>query len=148
MQAGASLSLGNDPQPSRLYASRGSRMLVREDKTIAGTIGGGLVEANVMDACMDMLDKSRTRIMEFSLDQEAKAGMDMICGGSLTVWLRSFVPPFSKALIQVFGRWPAWVPRGKRPLLLPGFAGKQPRSDGCGTRADRTRPFPSSQRSA
>ncbi len=80
----------------------GSRMLVREDKTIAGTIGGGLVEANVMDACMEMLDTSRTRIMDFSLDQEAKAGMDMICGGSLTVWLRSFVPPFSADLFTAF----------------------------------------------
>ena len=47
-------------------------MRVREDKTIAGTMGGGLVEANVMDACMDMLDTSRIRTMEFSLNQEDK----------------------------------------------------------------------------
>ena len=105
----------------------GSRMLVREDKTIAGTIGGGLVEANVMDACMEMLDTSRTRIMDFSLDQEAKAGMDMICGGSLTVWLRSFVPPFSAELFTAFRLMADFGAQSVKAFAVTRICGKQPR---------------------
>lgn len=98
----------------------GSRMLVRSDRSIEGTIGGGLVEARVMDACLAMLDKNRSTLMEFALDKALKSGMDMVCGGSLTVWLRSFVPPFSAGLgtafqeltaLQASGGKAVWVTR-------------------------------------
>ena len=48
-----------------------------------GTIGGGLVEALVMDACLELIDKHQSRIKEFSLNRELKDGLDMVCGGNL-----------------------------------------------------------------
>lgn len=96
----------------------GSRMLVRADKSISGTIGGGLVEAKVMDACVDLLDRSRSEIMDFTLDQELKAGMDMVCGGSLTVWLRSFVPPFPQDQVQVWQTLADLEAKGKKALAV------------------------------
>lgn len=96
----------------------GSKMLVRPDKGISGTIGGGLVEAKVIDACLALLDRSRSEIMDFTLDQEIKAGMDMVCGGSLTVWLRSFVPPCTSEEIQVWQRLADLEAKGKKALVV------------------------------
>ena len=96
----------------------GSRMMVRSDRTIAGTIGGGLVEARVMAAAADMMDTIASTVMEFTLDQELKAGMDMVCGGSLTVWLRSFVPPFSDELKTVFQGIRDFEASGKPGLVV------------------------------
>ena len=61
----------------------GSKMIVLKDRTIYGTIGGGLVEALVMDACLELIDKHQSRIKEFSLNRELKDGLDMVCGGNL-----------------------------------------------------------------
>jgi len=96
----------------------GSRMLVRPDKSICGTIGGGLVEAKVIDACVDLLDRPRSEIMDFNLDQEIKAGMDMVCGGSLTVWLRSFVAPYPPEQIQVWQSLADLEAKGKKALVI------------------------------
>ncbi|WP_320042419.1 XdhC family aldehyde oxidoreductase maturation factor [uncultured Desulfobacter sp.] len=96
----------------------GSKMLVRLDKSISGTIGGGLVEAKVMNACVDLLDQSRSEIMDFTLDQEIKAGMDMVCGGSLTVWIRSFVPPCPPEQIQVWQTLADLEATGKKALAV------------------------------
>ncbi len=104
----------------------GSRMMVRSDGTIEGTIGGGLVEARVMEACAGMMDKAASAVMDFTLDQELKAGMDMICGGSLTVWLRSFVPPFSPGLEAVFYGVRDFEASGKAGLMVTRITGGIP----------------------
>lgn len=101
----------------------GSWMLVRQDKTIAGTIGGGLVEANVMDTCVGMMDKALSQIKDFHLDQALKAGMDMICGGSLGVWLRSFVPPFSKEFLNAFEIIAEIENKGESALVITRISG-------------------------
>ncbi len=101
----------------------GSWMLVWPDKTIDGTIGGGLVEARVMDACAGMMDKGRSVMADFHLDQELKAGMDMICGGSMSVWLRSFVPPFSKDLLDGFETIAKIEEKGNSALVITRISG-------------------------
>ena len=115
----------------------GSRMLVRAGGSIAGTIGGGLVEAQVMEACSKMLDKNRSAVMDFTLDQELKEGMDMVCGGSLTVWIRSFVPPFSPGLVQSFQRVQALGAGGGKGALITRMTAGEPR-DPCLLSLDRS----------
>lgn len=103
----------------------GSKMLVLADRSIHGTIGGGLVEARVIDACIDMMSESQCRIEEFTLDQELKDGLDMVCGGNLTVWMETFVLP-SPELIQVFSALAAREKAGKKAVLISktkGFSG-------------------------
>ncbi|MCA1785057.1 MAG: XdhC/CoxI family protein, partial [Desulfobacteraceae bacterium] len=79
----------------------GSRMIVLPDRTIVGTIGGGLIEAQVMDTCLDLISKKSCRIQSFTLNQELKEGLDMVCGGSLTILMETLVPgPELTALYQ------------------------------------------------
>ena len=44
-----------------------SRMLVREDGSISGTIGGGCVEADVWAAAKDVIQSEQPRKMTFNL---------------------------------------------------------------------------------
>src|SRR5207302_926407 len=62
-----------------------SRMLVREDGSIAGTIGGGCVEAEVWAAAKEVMQKESPRKMVFNLNNEASYDSGLICGGTLEV---------------------------------------------------------------
>lgn len=98
----------------------GSKMLIDPDRTISGTIGGGLVEANVIDACTGLMGDTRpaSKIMKFTLDQEIKQGMDMVCGGSLKVWIQTFIPPFPTALISVYETLKDIETQGKKAIRI------------------------------
>jgi xanthine dehydrogenase accessory factor len=69
-----------------------SRMLVREDGSIAGTIGGGCVEADVWAAAKDVLAKETPRKMVFQLNNEASYDNGLICGGTLEVFVEPILP--------------------------------------------------------
>ena len=55
-------------------------MLVREDGSIAGTIGGGCVEADVWAAAKEVMQKEVPRKMVFNLNHEASYDSGLICG--------------------------------------------------------------------
>ncbi len=64
----------------------GAKMLILEDGTVTGTIGGGLVEANVMAEARKIIAQPRLVLKKFSLrpgpEQDA-----MLCGGEMEVFL-------------------------------------------------------------
>ena len=69
-----------------------SRMLVREDGSIAGTIGGGCVEAEVWAAAKEVMHKEAPRKMVFNLNNEASYDNGLICGGTLEVFVEPILP--------------------------------------------------------
>lgn len=69
-----------------------SRMLVREDGSIAGTIGGGCVEAEVWAAAKEVMQNESPRKMVFNLNNEAKYDNGLICGGTLEVFVEPILP--------------------------------------------------------
>src|SRR5258708_10105947 len=75
-----------------------AKLLVREDGSMMGTIGGGCVEAEVWNAARDVLSTERPRKLNFSLGQDAAADNGLICGGQLNVFVEAIVPQ-PKALI-------------------------------------------------
>src|SRR5260370_16968729 len=70
-----------------------SRMLVREDGSIAGTIGGGCVEAEVWAAAKEVMQKEAPRKMVFNLNNEARYDNGLICGGNPKIFLEPIPPP-------------------------------------------------------
>lgn len=71
----------------------GTRMLIRRDGSIVGTIGGGLLEGEVMAAAPAALETGRPEIRHFDLDfANADDRMDMICGGKVDVLLERIDP--------------------------------------------------------
>jgi xanthine dehydrogenase accessory factor len=77
-----------------------SRMLVREDGSIIGTIGGGCVEAEVWSAAKDVLKAEAPRKMVFNLNNEASYDNGLICGGTLEVFVEPILP---QPMLYIFG---------------------------------------------
>src|SRR5260370_31460226 len=69
-----------------------SRMLVREDGSIAGTIGGGCVEAEVWAAAKEVMQLEAPRKMVFNLNNEASYDNGLICGGTLEIFCGPILP--------------------------------------------------------
>ena len=69
-----------------------AKMLVREDGSIAGTIGGGCVEAEVWNAAREVMQTERPRSLRFSLGESAAYDNGLICGGQLSVFVEPVVP--------------------------------------------------------
>ncbi len=77
-----------------------SRMLVREDGTIVGTIGGGCVEAEVWAAAKEVIVAETPRKMTFSLNNEANYDNGLICGGTLEIFVEPILP---QPMLYIFG---------------------------------------------
>src|SRR5437016_13393220 len=77
-----------------------SRMLVREDGSIAGTIGGGCVEADVWAAAKEVMAQEMPRKMGFHLNNEASYDNGLICGGTLEVCVEPILP---QPIVYLFG---------------------------------------------
>jgi xanthine dehydrogenase accessory factor len=77
-----------------------SRMLVREDGSIAGTIGGGCVEADVWAAAKEVIQAEQPRKMTFNLNQDAAYDAGLICGGTLEIFVEPILP---QPNLYVFG---------------------------------------------
>jgi xanthine dehydrogenase accessory factor len=75
-----------------------AKLLVREDGSMVGTIGGGCVEAEVWAAAREVIDTGKPRTMSFNLGQDAAYDNGLICGGQLQVFVEC-VNPQPAALI-------------------------------------------------
>jgi len=69
-----------------------AKLLVREDGSMIGTIGGGCVEAEVWNAAREVMETERPKHLNFSLGQEAAYDNGLICGGQLSVFVEPVVP--------------------------------------------------------
>jgi xanthine dehydrogenase accessory factor len=76
----------------------GAKMLVFEDGTTSGTIGGGAVEALVVGTALEALATGTTRLVSYTL-QEPLRGDPGVCGGTMTIALEPYMPPPSVFVI-------------------------------------------------
>src|SRR5947209_16567649 len=77
-----------------------AKMLVRDDGSIVGTIGGGCVEADVWQAAREVMESEKPRTLKFDLNQDPKYDTGLVCGGTLEVFIEPVLPP---AVLYVFG---------------------------------------------
>lgn len=69
-----------------------SKMLVRDDGSIVGTIGGGCVEAEVWQAAREVMEEEKPRTLTFNLNQNPKYDAGLVCGGTLEVFVEPILP--------------------------------------------------------
>src|SRR4051812_38160301 len=69
-----------------------AKMLVRDDGTIAGTIGGGCVEAEVWQAAREVMQEEKPRTLTFNLNNNPKYDTGLVCGGTLEVFIEPVLP--------------------------------------------------------
>jgi len=69
-----------------------AKLLVREDGSMAGTIGGGCVEAEVWNAAREVIETEKPKHLTFNLGQDAAYDNGLICGGQLDVFVEPVLP--------------------------------------------------------
>lgn len=69
-----------------------AKLLVREDGSMLGTVGGGCVEAEVWNAAREVIETEKPRHLHFSLGQDAAYDNGLICGGQLDVFVEPVIP--------------------------------------------------------
>jgi len=79
---------------------KSAKMLVRDDGSIIGTIGGGCVEAEVWQAAREVMESERPRTLSFDLNNDPKYDTGLVCGGTLEIFIEPILPP---ADLFIFG---------------------------------------------
>jgi xanthine dehydrogenase accessory factor len=77
-----------------------AKMLVRDDGSIVGTIGGGCVEAEVWQAAREVMESEKPRTLTFNLNQDPKYDTGLVCGGTLDIFIEPILPP---PTLYIFG---------------------------------------------
>jgi xanthine dehydrogenase accessory factor len=77
-----------------------AKMLVRDDGTIVGTIGGGCVEAEVWEAAREAMKTEKPQTLHFDLNNNPKYDTGLVCGGTLEVFVE---PVLAVSTLYIFG---------------------------------------------
>lgn len=64
---------------------KGACLLMKEDGTRFGTVGGGKLEAEVEKVCLETFQTKKSKIYHYSLTPLDQQGLDMRCGGDADV---------------------------------------------------------------
>jgi xanthine dehydrogenase accessory factor len=81
----------------------GSRMAVRADGSIVGTVGGGKGEAEAREAALACLAAGRPSVLRVEMAGVEATGVDLICGGVSTMWVEPIADrsPYAAAAAAV-----------------------------------------------
>lgn len=99
----------------------GARMIVWGDGAICGTVGGGLLEAQVMSRALDLFKSGVMGLLSFDLGGDPAAGVDMICGGRVTVLLELLQP--SGEELELWRVASQVMDRGDRAVIVSELCG-------------------------
>lgn len=75
------------------------RLLVKEDGTFLGTVGGGCLEAEVYEAALEVIRAEASRTLSFRLTQKDSPDSGLLCGGEVTIFVESITIP----KLMIFG---------------------------------------------
>lgn len=70
----------------------GSKMLIWPDGSIVGTVGGGLMEARVIDEAREAIRDHQPRMLTYNLT-DTNAGDPGVCGGTVELFIEPLTPP-------------------------------------------------------
>lgn len=69
-----------------------AKMLVRDDGSTLGSVGGGCVEADVWAAAQDVIREEKSKVLTFDLTEESMAEGGLICGGKVEIFVEPILP--------------------------------------------------------
>ena len=80
--------------------TEGSKMLIRSDGSILGSLGGGCLEAEVWEAAKKVMEEGTPKVLNFDLTGREDTPEGLICGGTMQVFLE---PIHSQPTVYLFG---------------------------------------------
>ena len=77
-----------------------AKILIRDDGSIVGTVGGGCVEAEVWSAAQEVMREEKPRRLHFNLNSQPEYDNGLVCGGSLDIFIE---PILATPALYLFG---------------------------------------------
>jgi xanthine dehydrogenase accessory factor len=77
---------GSTPQ------QRGAKMLFFQSGEVAGTVGGGCIEAEVWAEAREAMRSGQSRLHHFSLTADEASEEGMVCGGTMDIFVEVMEP--------------------------------------------------------
>ncbi|MBK37084.1 MAG: xanthine dehydrogenase [Gemmatimonadetes bacterium] len=101
------MAAGEPAALSTIVSSKGSlpmskkaKMLVQQDGTIVGTVGGGCLEGDVWSEARDVMEKGRSSLQTFILTEEHAGADGLNCGGNVEVFTEPVVSGSSEEIFR------------------------------------------------
>ena len=66
---------------------RGAKMLFFQNGNVAGTVGGGCIEAEVWAEAKEAMRSGKSALHHFSLTAEEASEEGMVCGGTMDIFI-------------------------------------------------------------
>jgi xanthine dehydrogenase accessory factor len=79
----------------------GAQMVIREDGSFVGSVGGGRLEADVLKEARTVMTEGKAKILDFHLTGTEVAETEMICGGDVEIFLEPLTPGFMDLYAQL-----------------------------------------------
>jgi xanthine dehydrogenase accessory factor len=70
----------------------GSKILVKDDGTVLGSIGGGALEAKICREAMSVLKQGKAKMLHFDLAGDELEADQMLCGGEMDIFIEPIRP--------------------------------------------------------
>ena len=93
-----------------------AKMLVTAGGARMGTVGGGCLEAEVIERCLDAMQRRTPGVSEHELNAELAGDYGLTCGGIATIVVEPVFP--SDLLAAVYARAAEVVARGERAVMV------------------------------
>jgi xanthine dehydrogenase accessory factor len=74
-------------------AKAGTQIVLLEDGTTAGTVGGGKLEAAILVDAKQVLTDGKPRLAHYTLTESGEDAVGILCGGEVSVFIHPFLPP-------------------------------------------------------
>jgi xanthine dehydrogenase accessory factor len=79
----------------------GSKLIVSEHGELAGSVSGGCVESEVVEAAREVLAGGEPRLLTFGISDDLAVSVGLPCGGEIDVWVAEPTPQLLEQLAQV-----------------------------------------------
>ena len=80
----------------------GAKIVVFDDGSFIGTVGGGCVEADIYAEAKEVMRTGRAGIFHFSLAGDMAANEGMVCGGNMDVFIEPWTVEDTAVLEPLF----------------------------------------------
>jgi xanthine dehydrogenase accessory factor len=79
----------------------GSKLIVSEQGELAGSVSGGCVESEVVQAAREVLAGGEPRLLTYGISDELALSVGLPCGGEIDVWVSEPEPELLQELARV-----------------------------------------------
>lgn len=103
----------------------GTKMIVKRDFTIIGSIGGGMLEAMVTKLSSGVFSSREFVIKDFILFNKEGSSIDMVCGGGVQVLLE-YADPYDTDMVKIYQKAGELKKRGTEFVMITKVSEKNP----------------------